>query len=136
MICKVQILWQNVLNTVTNVLTQVSAPVEDRSQQSVTFTHALKGPTICKQGKAETHPNPNGRRARHASPFTTRKESSIGIARLRCWLKKQKRQNMSSSSRSMQPWLQITTMRRLAFLICRSARFLMRMSKTRSAQWR
>jgi hypothetical protein len=38
-----QIRWQNALNTITNILTHVSVPGEDGSQQSATFTHALKG---------------------------------------------------------------------------------------------
>jgi hypothetical protein len=39
----IRIRWQNALNTITNILTQVSVPVENESQQSTTFTHALKG---------------------------------------------------------------------------------------------
>jgi hypothetical protein len=34
--------WQNALNTITNILTQVSVPAEDGSQQSTTFTHAIR----------------------------------------------------------------------------------------------
>jgi hypothetical protein len=36
----------NALTNVSNDLTYVSVPVEDGSQQSATFTHALKEPTL------------------------------------------------------------------------------------------
>jgi hypothetical protein len=39
----VRIRWQNTLNTVSNILTQVRVPAKDESQQPATFTHALMG---------------------------------------------------------------------------------------------
>jgi hypothetical protein len=35
--------WQNALNTITNILEQVSVPVENGSQQSTIFKHVLRG---------------------------------------------------------------------------------------------
>jgi hypothetical protein len=52
----VRIRWQNALNTVTNILTQVSVPIEDGSQQSATFTHALKGSNTFIPTHAHTRP--------------------------------------------------------------------------------
>jgi hypothetical protein len=107
---------------------------------------------LCKKGKAETHPNPNGTRTRRASPisrlkllcnlrcvrrvspFKTRKETGISAAHLKCWLKKGK--THPTAPDPCEPQLQTMTTPRPAFLICRSARFVMMMSTTRSAWWR
>jgi len=63
---------QNALNTVAIVLTHVSVPAENGSQQSSTFTHALKGtstyvPTHAPSGPALSCP-PQFLQATHKQP--------------------------------------------------------------------
>jgi hypothetical protein len=52
----VRIWCQKALNIVSNVLTQVSIPTEDGSQQSATFTHALKGSSTFMPTHAPSRP--------------------------------------------------------------------------------
>jgi hypothetical protein len=57
---------------VSIILTQVSVPIEYVSQQSATFTHALKGSSTCvsthaPSGPALSHP-PQALQAKHKEP--------------------------------------------------------------------
>jgi hypothetical protein len=77
----IRIRWCNTLTNVSNDLTYFSVPTEDGSQQSVTFTHALKGSSTFMSTHAPSRPILSYPlqvvQATHKQPKSHKQESSI-----------------------------------------------------------